>query len=218
MSVSDGAISAPGDGAEAGRETPADHEQAADRQARERGGLRVDRDRAQREPELRAEEEQLQQDHDADDHQGRADRADAHHRAEDVDVLHREQRRELQVVEAPDPAAEAGDEGEQADRHHDRGVGVAPLEAAHQEALDERAEHERHQDRQQDREDQRHAPLDERVREVGREHGHAALGEVDQPGRLIHQHDGQRERRVDRAGREAVDDELDEGAHAQPPR
>ena len=50
-----------GDGAERRGEAPADHEQASDRQSRERRGLRVDRDRPQRQAELRADEEPLQQ-------------------------------------------------------------------------------------------------------------------------------------------------------------
>jgi len=55
--------------------------------------------------------------------------------------------------------------------------------------------------------------LDQRPGDVGGEHRHLALGEVDHAGRPVDQHERERERREDRAGGEPCDDLLEELGH-----
>jgi hypothetical protein len=49
--------------------------------------------------------------------------------------------------------------------------------------------------------------------DVGAEHRHLALREVDDVGRAVDEDERQREAREDRAGCEAADDLLQEGSH-----
>ena len=58
---------------------------------------------------------------------------------------------------------------------------------------------------------------DQRPGDVGREHRHLALGEVDHPGRAVDQDERERERGVDRARREPRDDLLEEVGHSSSP-
>ncbi len=62
-------------------------------------------------------------------------------------------------------------------------------------------------------EGERHAPLVELPGEIDRERRHLALREVDDARRAIDQHQRKRERGVDRAGREAFHDLLQEELH-----
>ena len=58
--------------------------------------------------------------------------------------------------------------------------------------------------------------LDQRPGDVGREHRHLALGEVDHAGRAVDQDERERERREDRPAPEPRDDLLEELGHQYP--
>jgi len=59
-----------------------------------------------------------------------------------------------------------------------------------------------------------HAAGDEGVADESREHRHLALREVDQAHGVVDEDQGEREARVDAAGRDPAEDELEELLHA----
>ena len=75
------------------------------------------------------------------------------------------------------------------------------------------AEHEGADDREREGGPVRHAGLDQRPGEVGREHRHLALREIHQVGRLVDHHQRQRDAGVDAAGGEAGEDLVQEEVH-----
>ena len=112
--------------------------------------------------------------------------------------------RALQLLRlaAPLPDHEPVDGDEQADRDDHDSQHVPPLHRADDDAVDADAARER--DRERGDEGRPVAPAvvhRERPRDVRRERRHLALGEVDDPGRAVDDHEREREQRVDAARR-----------------
>ena len=85
------------------------------------------------------------------------------------------------------------------------------LDRPDHDALDAEAEREGEEQRRHERGPVRPAVVrGQRPGDVGREHRHLALGEVDHPGRAVDQDERERERGVDRPGAEPGDDLLEE--------
>jgi hypothetical protein len=120
------------------------------------------------------------------------------------------------VAEPPDPAREAVQEDEEAERDDDERERLAALEVPDQAALDGHPGEEREGQRCQHRQAERNSPRVQAPGDEGAEHGHLALGEVDDARRPEDQDERQRERGVDRAGGYPVDDDLYEALHDLP--
>jgi len=89
-----------------------------------------------------------------------------------------------------------------------------PLDRADDGTLDAEAEPEGDHEREAEGEPLVDAVVfDQRPGDVGGEHRHLTLGEVDHAGRPVDQHERERERREDRAGGEPCDDLLEELGH-----
>jgi hypothetical protein len=118
------------------------------------------------------------------------------------------------LVGPPDPAREPVQDHEQRDRrHHDRQLASA-LERPDHDLLDRGAAEERDREREEERRPETEAVVrDQRPRDVGREHPHLALREVDHVRRAVDQDEREREARVDRAVSEPRHDLLHELRH-----
>ncbi len=200
-----------GDGAEQGREPPAEREHPRDAHPDEPCLLGVDGRRAQREPDLRELEEAPEEE---DDSERDGDRADVVRRDDDAsDVVRLRPERALQLLRlaAPLPDDEAVDRDEEPDRDDDDPQDAPALDRPDDDPVDADAADERDDERRDERRPVAPAVVErERPGDVGRERRHLPLGEVDDPRRAVDDHEREREQRVDAARGEAGDDLLHE--------
>ena len=124
-----------------------------------------------------------------------------------------ERRGELLDQVAPDRARDRVADRQQADEDHDDRQHRRVVQRSQDHALDQHAQHEgeRHGDDERDPEAQ--APAHQLPGDVGREHRHLALGEIDVVGRHVDHHQRQRHAGIDRAVGEAGRDLLEELFH-----
>jgi hypothetical protein len=205
-----------GDGAQAGGQAPAHHQHGAGVDAHQAGALGVGGHGPQRQAHLGALQQHPQQDALEGEHQDQADGllADA------GEVSLGERRGHLQGLLArldEDELGERVDGEEQAegDDHHVERV-VARLHGPDQQPFDQRAGDHREHHREQDGGHDAQPLVGEPPGDEGAEQGHLALGEVEQAGGAVDEHQGEAQRRVHRAPADAVEELVDEEIHQNP--
>ena len=114
----------------------------------------------------------------------------------------------------PDPRRKPVEQEQQADRDdHDADLRAA-LDGANHRLVDPESADERHEQGDRERGPVADAVVrHQRPGDVGGEHRHLALGEVDDAGGAVNEHERQREQAVDAAGGETRDDLLEELRH-----
>ena len=142
--------------------------------------------------------------------------ADVHPR--DPERPGREDGRHLAGVPPVDGHGQRLQGHKEAEGRHDVGGGGGPLETAEEETVDEHPEQRGdHQHRQRDGQRRGQAGVHPQgIEDVGGEHPHRAVGEVEHPRRGVGQHQPHRGQGVDGPGDETDDDEGQVAAHRAP--
>src|SRR5215207_1485183 len=204
-----------GDRADRRGQPPAQRQHPVDAHADQAGHLRVLRGRAHGKPERRvAEEDEQEAEHDQrDEHDAQLVRPDD---ARDAEAALGERRGIFLDQVAPDGARDRVEDREQADEDHDDGQHGRIVKRSQDDALDDDAQHEGQHHRQDEREPEAQPPAHELPADVGREHRHLALGEIDVVGRHVDHDQRQRDAGIDGAVGQAGRDLLEELFHLLP--
>ncbi len=212
----------PGDGAESGGQPPAEGEHHDDADAEQPARVGPYGGSSHHQAGTGEAEDEID-DGDADErHAEDVDRLLRDGDVTDRHGLERERAENVLRLRRPDPGSRAVQDDEQRDRADDDRDLAGLRQRPDDPAVDERATDERDGERDPEADPERQLPAlrvgDEPPGDVRREHRHLALGEVDDTGRAVDEHEGEREHGIDPAVGEAGDDGLDEVRPVHQPR
>ena len=191
----------PGERADERGERPAQREHPADLHPEQPGDLGVEGRGPHHQPQVGEAEQRDEQPHHDQHRHDREDpeAGDREVQVADLEAAQAERRREGPVARPEDHRRQRVDDDEEAEREDHRvDLGLA-LDRSDHDPLDHRAEHEAGDQRDREPDPVGVAGVDDDERDVGRDHRHRRLGEVDDPRRAPDQHERQREGGVDHA-------------------